>query len=729
MLFRFIIYMLLLFLSIPSSCQISHGGIPYSFLLENGQTRSLKQFSINNIPTIDMPTLNDSIIENLQKSNSKENDSYQFAYSFDVKIDVKDSATRDSIENGILYKLAIKSSEAYSINLIFSEYHIPPGAKLFLYNEHRNHILGAFTSNNNKGDKIFAISPVSGEKIIIEYFEPYFPDFTGSLIIGKVSHDFLDILNTEEISTHNTAGDCEVDINCSEGNNWQNEKRAVCKIMINGNSLCSGALINNINQNGTPYFLTANHCISTQQAASSSIFYFNYEKSSCNSNSLSLSQSISSATLKATASLSDFTLLELSKKPMTTFQPYFAGWDRNNTQNAGGVGIHHPRGDVKKISTFSISPQTSDCFSSSQSPHFYKIKWSETSNGFGVTEGGSSGSPLFNAEKKIIGQLYGAGYCNNSNCTDPSNDISNYGKFCTSWSTGTSSNERLMDWLDASNKTFILNGLDACPSEMAFNLNLDNTISSGIYQATNNIVSAGTITTGNNVKYEAGNSITLLPNFSVEPGAEFYATIKDFDCAAVPAPINVITWNNAVCLGKKLEFNVINATSYTIKIYSSAGQLVYSGNGNITSNPISVWTAQGVSTGYYIANITFNSSESNEELSNAYKILVQSCSKSTHSINIHKDTLKTIQEYSNKNLDFIISQNDVNHNLTLEILKANDMKPYSVEIFNFHGELISKMEHCNMLKFQLDYEYLPQETYFIKLTMGIHSTIKKIAIQ
>lgn len=57
------------------------------------------------------------------------------------------------------------------------------------------------------------------------------------------------------------------------------------------------------------------------------------------------------------------------------------------------------------------------------------------------------------------------------------------------------------------------------------------------------------------------------------------------------------------------------------------------------------------------------------------------------------------------------------------------MKPYSVEIFNFHGELISKMEHCNMLKFQLDYEYLPQETYFIKLTMGIHSTIKKIAIQ
>ena len=245
---------------------------------------------------------------------------------------------------------------------IFSEYHVPPCAKLFMYNESYEHIIGAFTSNNNKDDKVLAVSPVAGEKIIIEYFEPYFSDFIGSLVISKVSHDFLDILNTKENGVK-ASGSCNVDANCPEGNNWQKEKRSVCRILINGSGLCTGSLINNTSNDGRAYFLTANHCISSQQIASASIFYFNYEKNSCNSGSGSLSQSISGATLRATRANSDFTLLELSKKPLSTYRPFFAGWDRNNTQNEGGVGIHHPSGDVKKISTYTMIPQSTSYLS------------------------------------------------------------------------------------------------------------------------------------------------------------------------------------------------------------------------------------------------------------------------------------------------------------------------------------------------------------------------------
>ena len=153
-----IVCILISLFSVNTFGQISQGGIPYSFQLNSEKADEDKRFSLAKIPTFDMPLIKQSIIEELKENNSKEQDVYQFAYSFDVKIDVKESAIKDSIDSGILYKLAIKSSSAYSINIIFSEYHVPHGAKLFIYNETCDYLIGAFTSNNNKEDKIFAVS-------------------------------------------------------------------------------------------------------------------------------------------------------------------------------------------------------------------------------------------------------------------------------------------------------------------------------------------------------------------------------------------------------------------------------------------------------------------------------------------------------------------------------------------------------------------------------------------
>jgi hypothetical protein len=163
--------------------------------------------------------------------------------------------------------------------------------------------------------------------------------------------------------------------------------------------------------------------------------------------------------LIATREESDFTLLELSDTPSSTYNPYYNGWDRTNTPGAGGVCIHHPKGDVKKISTHNLTPGNSECFNFTynagcgstyySNSNFWLIHpWLQTSNGWGVTEGGSSGSPLYNDNSHVIGQLFGAGTCNNQNCYDPSNDYSNYGKIFVSWNSGSSSNERLSEWLD-----------------------------------------------------------------------------------------------------------------------------------------------------------------------------------------------------------------------------------------------------------------------------------------
>lgn len=712
--------------------QISQGGVPYSIAQYSTNAIGGNLSSSNIIPTIEMPFIDQSIIKELKEYNNKEQDTYQFAYSFDVCINVKESAIKDSIDCGVLYRLAIHSAEAYSINIIFSEYHVPSGATLFMYNEKLDHVIGAFTSNNNKTDKILAVSPITGEKIILEYFEPYFSDFEGTLIIEKVSHDFLDILNSGQESALRASGNCEVDINCEEGDDWQIEKRSVCLIMYDGNALCSGALINNTNNDGRAYFLTANHCVNTQQKASRCVFYFNHERPTCSSGNGMLSQSISGATLRATGYDSDFTLLELSKKPLSTFKPYFAGWDRNNVQSAGGVGIHHPAGDVKKISTFRIVPRTSDCFYDVPNANFYKINWASTTNGHGVTEGGSSGSPLFNAQKRIIGQLYGASLCSNTDCSNPNNDTSNYGKIFSSWNLGSTPSTRLRDWLDPTNSSKLtLDGIDACPTGTAINLDLDNTISSGSYQATNTIESTSIVQSGEAVAYNAGNAIMLKPGYHAHIGSQFHAKIENFNCVVSPAPINIATWTNIACIGSGLHFNVTNATNYSVKIYSLFGQLIYSGNGNITGNSVTIWPATGVSTGYYAANITFSSSVSGEVISKAYTILVRPCSKSAPIFTSDKsmEDLPNIQEIENNKFDFSVYPNPNNGNFTIDLLQAKEMKPYSVQIFNSNGILISKIDHCNTNQINFNHTGLTSGIYYIKLSLGVDVAIKRIIIK
>ena len=122
---------------------------------------------------------------------------------------------------------------------------------------------------------------------------------------------------------------------------------------------------------------------------------------------------------------------------------------------------------------------------------------------------------------------------------------------------GANSNSRLKDWLDPNDATgaFVWNGIDACPKGMVVNLNLNNTISSGTttYQATNSIESTSVIQSGATVKYEAGNSIVLKPGFHAEAGSNFQASIKSFDCVAVPNPINLVAWTNFACIDDGLQ--------------------------------------------------------------------------------------------------------------------------------------------------------------------------------
>ena len=383
--------------------QISEGGMPRSF-----HTAALKSKAV--IATYTLPAL-DTV--SLLKYDNKTTTPFRYGVVKNVSIDLKNAGTKVSLpDGGTLWRYKISSASDKSIALFFSTFILPDGAELYLYNEDYTVVRGAYTNLNMRDDMGFAIGDFPGNYVIAEYYEPANPKFEGSLIINGISEAYIDILGAKSKSTDVNG---YIGVNCEEGKEWQEQKHAVLKYSFISGSysyLCSGALINNTKNNGVPYFLTANHCISSASVAPSVIAYFNYENPACVDVSSYTPQTISGATLITTGSESDYTLLlfdttKVSRIP-TSYKPYFAGWDISGNIAQNTVGIHHPHGYKKKISVdndpcksyeFSISWEGG---SVTPAGSHWQVIFDE-----GITASGSSGSPLFDQNHRIIGQLHG----------------------------------------------------------------------------------------------------------------------------------------------------------------------------------------------------------------------------------------------------------------------------------------------------------------------------------
>jgi hypothetical protein len=174
------------------------------------------------------------------------------------------------------------------------------------------------------------------------------------------------------------------------------------------------------------------------------VVYWNYETTTCGgSPDGSLTDFQTGTTVRADYADTDLTLLELDDDPDAAWEVCFAGWDRGAGNPQSAVGIHHPSNDEKAIS-FENDPTQTTSYEGESSPgdgtHIRIIDWDD-----GTTEKGSSGSPLFNIAKRVVGQLHG-GY---AACGNDESDW--YGRFSVSWDGGGTSSSRLRDWLDPGN--------------------------------------------------------------------------------------------------------------------------------------------------------------------------------------------------------------------------------------------------------------------------------------
>lgn len=436
------LFLLVTGIVLPGSAyaQISEGGTPTSFKYQN----TLK----SDLPTVQIPI-------NFSVEDLKTVDRWQVSQGAPLKVGVllptdltiDNAGSWNTLPDGKrVWRLQVQAKDAIALMLSFRDFYIPENGKLFIYSSDKTHLIGAFTHHTNPPTKEYATEFLAGDKIILEYEAGISENEHPRIAIDAVGYGYnhLHVSRTMADTGPGTSGSCMVNINCEEGEAWQTEKNGVCQMTLpigNYIYICSGALVNNTAEDLKPYILSAFHCIDldipvTEKNLNKYTFYFHFEHTGCeNNSSIASYRTITGCKKIAGIPLdggSDGLLLLLNQTIPEHYNAYYNGWDRSNTAAQSGVGIHHPSGDYMKISTFNKVARTStwygiDNIKGAPNAH-WNVVFEQTANGHAVTEGGSSGSPLFNQNKQIVGTLSGG----SSSCEKP-NGANTYGKLYYHW--------------------------------------------------------------------------------------------------------------------------------------------------------------------------------------------------------------------------------------------------------------------------------------------------------
>ena len=398
-------------------------------------------------------------------SNSEDSRRFKYGHKFDVNLGIYNSGTwKTSNEGTDVWRLAIESLNAYALKVQFNEIFLPENSELFIYNESRDMIYGPYSSDNIYTDS-FSAPLIKGDKIIIEYIQPSSVNEEVQLNINSIIHDYTDIFNFYNEYRNR---DCGENVVCDTAEDFRDQSNSVIYMVINQYT-CSAALINNVNNDNTPYVLTAWHCIVGETNLGDHndfVYYFNHESPTCEGSTGSFEYSVSGSTLLATRNEnvgSDFALLVMDESPPEEWNPFYAGWSNDESAPLISVGIHHPEDYPRKINydddyAYSCAWNTSDTH--------WCLSWDD-----GGTASGSSGSPLFNSDKQIIGANTG------SDGPDCSAGPDLYGKFSLSWDGGNNSTRRLKDWLDPDDTGVIaVDGIYTNAQIMPGDVNLDNEV-------------------------------------------------------------------------------------------------------------------------------------------------------------------------------------------------------------------------------------------------------------
>lgn len=301
-----------------------------------------------------------------------------------------------------LWVAEVSSAEALGLRLHFSRVRLPARAELAVYSpsgSEARRVIATYGATGQRRE--FWTRTFPGDRVRIEYLVPAGVESQAGqgvpFTVDRLQHVYRDPVAETSQAVAKAAGRCNNDVSCHP--EWEDVARAVGGIgVINRDSLfCSGTLLNTQRQDFTPYYLTASHCLYSDEAARDAEVYWFYQTPGCGATAPSLTNVPSSlgARLLGTHPDTDFTLLlvEGALPPGVSW----AGWTTEPAPEGASVtGIHHPSGDYKRIS-FAVRP-TERC----RNPNLVRVHWTN-----GPIEPGSSGSGIFrNDTQQLFGQLF-----------------------------------------------------------------------------------------------------------------------------------------------------------------------------------------------------------------------------------------------------------------------------------------------------------------------------------
>ncbi|WP_020567100.1 proprotein convertase P-domain-containing protein [Neolewinella persica] len=453
------------------------------------------------------------------------------------------------------WRMRISSPGAETLNLGFSEYNLPEGAELYIRSGTGK--FGPYSASDNEEHNELWTPVMAGDELMLELTVPTAKKKAVQLYLTFVHHDFV---NVNEV----LSASCNLDVGCSEADgfglvdNYRDIIRSVARITIGG-TLCTGFLVNNVNEDGRPLFMTANHCRVTTATAARVVAYWNYENSFCRQPNSAASGANGNGRLDVTNSgtvhlasyfPSDFTLLELDDPVNPNANVFFAGWSAEAAVPQDTmIGIHHPEGDEKRIS-FSFQDTYRAPYLGAPDPngdHLVIPDWD-----IGTTQGGSSGSPIFDRFKRVRGQLEGGRAACGNDLLD------SYGYFHTSWDGGGTPANRLRDYLDpCGTGTLTIDGLEY--SKLATTLIAENNCPIGcITQETRLPFVLG-------IGFRTGTALSILSNTAgIAPilsaatagGGETVELIIPADAGRAPGTYTIVVGASGGAASDEITFNV-----------------------------------------------------------------------------------------------------------------------------------------------------------------------------
>jgi hypothetical protein len=398
---------------------------------------------LQEIALVSSPAVNQQAVAREDEERHRQGLAPRFAIPKEVSISPQNDGTWETIDGEtLLWRLRVSSPGALSLNLGFTRFYMPEGARLLVYAADQSQMLRPITSRDNASHAQLWTPVIRADEIVVELTIPVAVRDRLVLELGSINVGYRGFSVVRPVAFK--AGTCNIDVICPEGDLWRGEISSVAVISTGGSLFCTGFMVNNTAEDQTPYFMTANHCGIKSSNAASLVAYWNFESPTCGQQGGgSLSDWQSGAYFRSAYSASDFTLVELDEAPDPAWNVSFAGWDRSTADPSSAIAIHHPSCDEKSISFEDDATQTTSYLGTSSpgdGTHIRVIDWD-----LGTTEPGSSGSPLFSPEHRVVGQLHG-GY---AACGNDESDW--YGRFSISWEGGGSSSSRLKDWLDTGN--------------------------------------------------------------------------------------------------------------------------------------------------------------------------------------------------------------------------------------------------------------------------------------